>query len=252
MRLWLGVILLVQFPSVLLLLTGLPHIPWLSAYTSPERFGWQTLFWGPIILFGMAGYVIGFLLTLFCPERSLPIGHRVSVSAIYFAILFVIGSAIILPAMAKPRNKASDPSCLRNQRLLGTAMLEFSQDHQGRLPANWQEFTQYLVHLGLLRSDYPNETISPESLLYCPDTVQSFRPIGGYGLNASVMGKSLADFPDPSNTIFSADARHAGQPLHGLQDIDTSRHGLGFIASFLDGHIQGVIPKENWHSLRWK
>lgn len=250
-RFVIGVVLLIVCFITPMLMLYLAHFDRLRAHLQILSLFWWSHDYLFLYLMGIIGYLIGFILILCSPERSRAEGKTVKNLAVVFAVVGVIGGSITLPAWSPGREKATNPSCFLNQKHFAIMILTFAQDHEGRLPKDWSEFTAALVEYGYLSPKFRTAEITPSSLLYCPDTIHTFTQPGGYGLNVFVLGKSLASIPDPGETIFSADSRQLNSLLHSFADIDMERHG-GPIISTLDGGTRGVLSKERWSAYHLK
>ena len=63
---------------------------------------------------------------------------------------------------------------------------------------------------------------------------------GGYGFNVYLSGMKKEWIANPGNVIVFADCKNPDGLIRSWDDIDSTRHGDGFCAVFLDGHMSFV------------
>src|SRR5207249_447731 len=95
-----------------------------------------------------------------------------------FAVIAVMG-AILFPVFQQAREKARQASCLSNLKQIGTAMMMYQQDYDGKLPpaSNW---------MGL---SYPY--LKSQMVYRCPSLASANPPSGGYAFNSNLSGKKV-------------------------------------------------------------
>jgi ribosomal protein L40E len=113
------------------------HIALSRANRFPERYGGRGL-----AIAGLATGYVGIVITL------------------------VIMPAMLLPALARAKEKAQEIVCVNNLKQIGTAVRVWANDHNDTLPQNFMQVTNYLG--------------SPICLI-CPVDPQHKRPAGGSG-----------------------------------------------------------------------
>jgi hypothetical protein len=159
-----------------------------TVYTA--RDGWQqfTAFYaalwheyGPLLIVG--GCITGFILALFFYGRKRGFGGMATV-VVAFGILAIM-AAMLLPALSKAKSKAQRIASLNNLKQIGLAARIFAGDHDGRMPASFEEM---MTELG------------SERVLFDPETGQRYTYVGA--------GKSELD---PNAIIAYAPERTGGR-----------------------------------------
>ncbi|MEN6545935.1 MAG: DUF1559 domain-containing protein [Armatimonadia bacterium] len=140
---------------------------------------------------------------------------------VVIAIIAIL-AAILFPVFAKAREKARQTSCLNNCKQLGTAIVQYCQDYDERMPKCYTaENGAGSAVRWFWRSDtYPGSLfpyIKNKQVFVCP----SDNP-GHYGCNPTVMpaggnpSPSLGMIAKPAETLVIADATAGGgDPLTG-------------------------------------
>ena len=145
---------------------------------------------------------------------------------IVIAIIAML-AGIIFPAFAQAREKGRQATCVSNQKQIAMAVLLSAQDNNEILPPN-------LSVLGL-----------STKVLKCLNA--SIAP--SYAMANDLAHTSLAAVSgaNPNEVLLSADCASANGTvanINSLSDIAVTIHGgNGFIAAFLDGHVQFVNHK---------
>ena len=137
-------------------------------------------------------------------------------------------AAILFPVFAMAREKARQSSCMSNEKQIGLALLQYSQDNDEVLPAGseWMKKTEpYLL--------------SGRSVYQCPSFRQSSY---GYAYNSAVSRKGLEKIASPGTTPTIYDSTR-GEP--NASDAMTSlpapgRHRGGNDIGYADGHVKYV------------
>jgi len=157
------------------------------------------------------------------------------VSGIFLLIVPFMLAAMLLPALAKAKQKAQTIQCLNNSKQLVLAVHIYANDNTNQLPplANWCDAIQHEV--------------GSEKIFKCPAADVTERC--SYALNSKLEGADLEKLDPQTVLIFETGG---GWNLSGGRELllDHSRHGGVFIVGFADGHAE-VVPKSRINNLRW-
>lgn len=152
--------------------------------------------------------------------------------ACYF-IVFSLFAAVVYPLLFTRAREGSSRSCMNNQRQLVIRALVYANDNDEIMPGDWPDFSL---------------STNPE-IYYCPGSYYSrYRPWGGYGYNSRLAGLALGDILNPAVVIVIADSVQPMMLMKSPEDID-KRHKSGFIAAFMDGHVDWLKANEK---VKWR
>jgi len=128
---------------------------------------------------------------------------------VVIAIIAIL-AAILFPVFAKVREKARQISCLSNEKQIGLATLEYTQDYDETIPYGpdgYQGGSTYGIPAGWAGLIYPY--LKSTAVLKCPDDPQPLDVVS-YAINA-YLGKvytaapgsalSLPSFASPTTTV---------------------------------------------------
>jgi len=160
----------------------------------------------------------------------------ICVSAFMFLVvipLTAMMAGMLLPALAKAKQRAQAVNCMSNLRQLGVAARTYAQSSGDRLPyaTNW--------------SDVLQPHVSRQNVFYCPAEKSQ---LCGYGYNAALSGRVVGDV-DPLTVMFfeiPGGWNVSGGPEQLLHE---GRHG-NFSVVFADGSAQ-QLPLSAVQNLRW-
>jgi prepilin-type processing-associated H-X9-DG protein len=143
-------------------------------------------------------------------------------------------AGIMLPALAKAKQRAQSINCMTNLRQLGVAARTYAQSSGDRFPhaTNWCDVLQ--PHL------------ARQNAFYCPAEKSQ---LCGYGYNAALSGLVVSEV-NPLTVLFfeiPGGWNVSGGPEQMLQE---RRHGPHLNVVFADGHAQ-QIRVEALQNLRW-
>lgn len=201
-------------------------------------------------------------------------------------VLTVIGiiTAILLPALARSREKAHQTVCTSNLRQIGLAVVQYAQDNDGTLPPNSDtaragEYVHWaygnVPNAPRWTLDYSRGMLSPYikevQVWHCP-TVANLRMQNGelniypdYGVNDLLVGHSirplvLSEVQMPSATFLIADSVRV---LNGLPRVAPyilppsahhplvqGRHSGTANVLWLDGHVRAERPVASYTDVR--
>lgn len=148
---------------------------------------------------------------------------------IILAVAIVVGLAVIILPFAVRPARFQKTQCISNIKQLAAGMLVYVESNNGLLPStSWvQPLTQ------IVKTQLPEKEL-PWS---CPDiTLQEKR--GGYAFNYAVMGKRLADFPNPETTPLFFETDALGVDVIANLAARCGRHKGGSQIGYLDGHAK--------------
>jgi prepilin-type processing-associated H-X9-DG protein len=154
-----------------------------------------------------------------------------------FLLLAPIPAALLLPALAKSKQKANSIQCMNNMKQLNLGVIMYANDNKDLFPtgAKWCDLIM------------PYEQASQPFV--CPQGKPGQR--SHYALNAKLVGRELKDVMAPSETVlvFETDG---GWNLAGGRELlpATPRHGGSYGVGFVDGHVE-MVRSVRLQKLRW-
>lgn len=165
------------------------------------------------------------------------------------AIISILAS-MLLPAVARAKEKGRQSFCFNNLRQIGIGLLSYAEDNGGSthrspnhgrwLVGEWKSWTDpdarllqpndSFAYWGIAYVDYfggdrKNNKSSGKEIFRCPsarevddwyENNQERYKFSTYGLNAQISGRVISEFPSPAQTIFAQDA--AEQLMDGAPD----------------------------------
>ncbi len=143
-----------------------------------------------------------------------------------------LAASVLGPVFMRAREKARQASCLSNVKQICLGLLMYSQDYDDVLAAqgaNWvDDVMPYIMN---------------EQIFVCPSRPDL--PVG-YALDERLIGASLAQVPDPAQTIIVFESNIGGSnPVGGPDDIPPEGvHNGGINCGFLDGHVKWLSVDE--------
>jgi prepilin-type processing-associated H-X9-DG protein len=155
-----------------------------------------------------------------------------------FLLLAPVPAALLLPALAKAKQKASSIQCMNNIKQLNLGLIMYANDNNDLFPsgAKWCDLIM------------PYEQAS--QAFVCPQGKPGQRC--HYAFNAKLVGRELKDVQAPAETvlIFETDG---GWNVAGGRELlpATPRHNGAHAIGFVDGHSEIVRPAR-MQQLRWE
>ena len=159
----------------------------------------------------------------------------ICVSAVMLLFALPVMAGLLLPALAKAKDRAQTVNCMSNVRQLGVAARTYAQSSGGRLPyaTNWCDVLQ--------------SHVTGQNVFYCPAEKSQ---LCGYGYNAALSGLVVSEV-NPSTVMFfeiPGGWNVSGGPEQMLQD---ARHGRKtFTVVFADGSAHQMTLAA-LQTLRW-
>jgi prepilin-type processing-associated H-X9-DG protein len=158
----------------------------------------------------------------------------ICVSAVMLLFGLPVMAGMLLPALAKAKQRAQSINCMNNLRQLGVAARTYAQSSGDRLPyaTNWCDVLQ------------PH--VNRQNVFYCPAEKSQ---LCGYGYNAALSGLVVGDVNPLTVMFFEIPGgwNVSGGPEQMLQE---RRHGPNLNVVFADGsaHQMTLSALQN---LRW-
>jgi prepilin-type processing-associated H-X9-DG protein len=158
------------------------------------------------------------------------------VSAVFLFLAVPLGAAMLLPALAKAKERAQSIQCVNNLKQLSMSAFIYADSHDGHLPPT-ETWADELAKLS-----------GSKRVLVCPAA-----PAGDecdYAINSQLAGAEL--HKAHSDTVLFFETANGSSPSGGTNlMLDRPRHGKTINVAFADGHIEAV-KLDRLASLRWE
>jgi prepilin-type processing-associated H-X9-DG protein len=154
-------------------------------------------------------------------------------------LLVPLPVAMLLPALAKAKQKATSVHCMNNIRQLNLALIMYADDNKNRLPAGTGWGDSLMPYLGKTANVY-----------VCPLGPPNQR--SHYALNARLAGVEVKDLQAPAQTVLIFESDGGWNVTGGRELLPAKgRHGGAYAVGFADGHAELVRP-ERVAKLGWE
>jgi len=154
-----------------------------------------------------------------------------------FLLLAPIPAALLLPAMAKSKQKASSIQCMNNIKQLNLGLMMYATDNKDLFPTgtSWCDLIM------------PYEQASQPFV--CPQGKPGQR--SHYALNAKLIGHELKDVQAPAETVLVFETDGGWNVAGGRELLPADpRHGGVYGVGFVDGHAE-MVRSARLQKLRW-
>jgi len=157
------------------------------------------------------------------------------VAMLMSVVVIAIYAALLLPALAKAKEKAQTINCVNNLKQLALGVRLYSGDNSDRFPSSTNWCDAILPDVGVAK------------VFQCPGDQLQLR--SGYAYNAALSGMAEADIAPDTVLIFECDQ---GWNASGGKELllSPSRHYKTFVVAFADGSVQ-QIQEARLSQLRW-
>ena len=115
-----------------------------------------------------------------------------------------IGAGVLMPALARSRQQARNAVSMNNLKQLGLAVIMYAEEHDGKLPENFEQAKQYYGDSKVLESPHKPKDFAGPSYIY----------VSGHSMNSGSTSQQIVAYENPKYCK------------------DT------IIALFLDGHVE--------------
>lgn len=160
------------------------------------------------------------------------------VSAV-FLLLVPIPAAMLLPALAKAKQKATSIQCMSNVRQLNLGLRMYADDNKDLFPSGTAWCDNLISYLG-----------GSTNAFICPQGAPNRR--SHYAVNARLAGHSIKDIQAPAQTVLVFEIDGGWNVSGGRELLPVkARHGGAYAVGFADGHAEMVRPAR-LEQLRWE
>lgn len=144
--------------------------------------------------------------------------------------IITILAGMLFPVLARARNRARQTACLSNERQIGLALLQYSQDWDESFPCG----TQFATGQGWAGQAYPY--VRNANIFRCPEDpgnrsddddvppADAFRI--SYGLSCNLTGMRQAHLNAPTVTVLLFEVNDAAAEITGVEGASPTGRGL--------------------------
>ena len=155
-----------------------------------------------------------------------------------FLLLMPIPAALLLPALAKAKQKATSISCMSNVKQLNLGVLMYASDNKDTFPS------------GTSWCDALMPYVQNKNTYLCPQGKADQR--SHYALNAKLAGREMKEVQAPAETVLIFETDGGWNVAGGRELLATkARHSGAYAVGFADGHAEMVRPAR-LEKLRWE
>ena len=177
---------------------------------------------------------------------------------VVIAIIAIL-AAIQFPAFAKARESARRVSCLNNLKQIGSAVMQYSQEYDERLPSlntsggTWRQIIQPFIKSAELFKCPSNTSTNTNGPVGAYPRVSTNYAMNRHFADVNDIGRALATVNSPSQKIYASELKenfaeiahpawYVGNQPQGWTN-DTFAGHLGTMAClFADGHVKALRP----------
>ena len=160
------------------------------------------------------------------------------VSAV-FLLLAPIPAAMLLPALAKAKQKATGIQCMNNIKQLNLGLMMYANDNKDVFPSGTAWCDTLIPYLG-----------GSTKVFICSQGALNQR--GHYAVNARLAGHSIKDIQAPAQTVLVFEIDGGWNVSGGRELLPVkARHAGAYVVGFADGHAEMVRPAR-LEQLRWE
>jgi prepilin-type processing-associated H-X9-DG protein len=156
-----------------------------------------------------------------------------------FLLLIPVPAAMVLPALARAKQKSVSVMCLNNVKQLNLGLIMYADDNKDRFPDGNAWCDRLIPYLG-----------GSTKAFLCPAGTRNQRC--HYALNARLAGRGMKEVQAPAQTVlvFEIDG---GWNVSGAAKLlpAKARHSGAYAVGFADGHAELVRP-DRLEKLRWE
>ena len=155
-----------------------------------------------------------------------------------FLLLAPISAALLLPALARAKQKAMSIQCMNNVKQLNLGLILYANDHKDRFPAgtNWCDSLQ--------------PYIKNDKTFLCSQGKPGQR--SHYAFNARLAGLELNQVTAPAETVLIFETDGGWNVSGGPELLPAKpRHNGAYAVGFADGHAE-LVRAAQLAKLRWE
>ncbi|MGO8928842.1 MAG: DUF4190 domain-containing protein [Limisphaerales bacterium] len=156
-----------------------------------------------------------------------------------FLLLAPIPAALLLPALAKAKQKATAVQCMSNVKQLEVGLIMYAGDNKELLPPGSAWCDALKPYVG-----------GSTSVFVCPQGAPNRRC--HYAVNARLAGHSIKEVQAPAQTVLVFEIDGGWNVSGGPELLPVKvRHSGAYVVGFADGHVEMVRPPR-LEQLRWE
>ena len=154
-------------------------------------------------------------------------------------LLIPVPVGMLLPALAKAKQKAAGVRCMNNVKQLNLGLIMYANDNKDQFPSGTTWCDALKPYLGNSTTAYVCALGAPNQRCH-------------YALNSRLAGVSLKDIQSPARTVLVFEIDGGWNMAGGRELLPAKgRHNGAYAFGFADGHAEIVRP-ERLANLRWE
>jgi len=154
-------------------------------------------------------------------------------------LLVPIPAAMLLPALAKAKEKATGIHCMSNVKQLNLGLIMYANDNKDQFPAGTGWCDSLIPYLGGSTNVFVCSKGAPNQRCH-------------YALNARLVGHGINGLQAPAQTVLVFEIDGGWNVSSGRELLPAkARHNGAYAVGFADGHAEMVRP-ERLEKLRWE